>query len=121
MTPLPRFAKQEFFITEPGTRTVYGQTVKDWDAAGPPRPVYGWAEPAGTDEYNVNRDAVRTGWNVYLEPGTEPPTADAKIRLHDGQDYHAIGDPAPVPAAPTGPGRNRRTDHIFVYVERWKG
>lgn len=119
MSPLPRFARHTIKITDPGTRLVYGSEVKDWSAAGPPRTARGWAIPAQTDEFNENRDAVRTGWNVYLEPGTEI-TADSRLTLPDGNDYHAIGDPAPVPAPGTGPGRHG-IDHIFVYVERWEG
>lgn len=118
MSPLPRFARQLIRITEPGTRLVYGSPVKDWTVPGSTRTARGWAVPAQTDEFNINRDAVRTGWNVYLEPDTAL-TADSKLTLPDGKDYHVIGDPAPVPAPRTGPGRG--LDHIFVYVERWEG
>jgi hypothetical protein len=112
---LPKFARRNTItIQDPGTRTVYGSEVVDWDNPGPPRTARGIAVPARTEETEDNRTSIRTGWDVYLEPGTVVHSS-SKLTLPDGNDYGVVGDPAEL-RSPSG-----RLDHIYLYAERWTG
>lgn len=119
--PLPYFARQTISVQDAGKRTVNGTEVNDWSNPTPWRNYRGWAAPATSEEYSINREATRTGYNVMLHPQwageyTEVIISeDSKVRLPDGNDYHVEGQPFPVTRA------DGTTDHWFFHAERWEG
>lgn len=112
---LPGFAEVAVTVIDPGTRTVNGSKVSDWD--NPARTeTYPdcWATPGATEEDLANREADADSYFIMM-----PPEAliyhTSRVRLESGTTYEVVGRPKYVPSI-TG-----NLDHVAVYAKRWTG
>lgn len=105
---------QTVTVTSPGTRTVRGSSLPDWDNPVSVTVVGGCSvQPAGTSLDESGRWATMDGLTAYL-----PYTADVKAGdrvTFDGLDYAIEGEPRKW-ASPTG-----AVAHIFLNLKRWEG
>jgi hypothetical protein len=93
---MPRpLGRDTVVLTTPGTKTVHGSTVDDWDHPGVPRIVKRcYAELSVTDEDLEHRDAD-------LAMGTVYDAVDGR-----GLDWHSYSG---------------QLDHVTIPIKRWEG
>lgn len=111
---LPSFWRQTITRVRPGTKTVRGSAVPDWDNADKLTIGGCSVQPASTSLSQDGRVlGVSDGLTAYV-----PPTADIKAGdhiLYNGSEYTITGDPLIWPSA-TGD-----LDHIQLNLMRWRG
>ena len=116
MSPMPYFSRHLIRITEPGTRTVHGSVVPDWD----PQKVTSrtiercLVEPRTTED-SPDPDTTADTWKVLIPGHQQPPTPLAKI-VHpfSTSEYQIIGEVL------TQPDTRGGIDHYFLALEKWK-
>ena len=111
---LPSFWRQTITRVRPGTKTVRGSAVPDWDNADKLTIGGCSVQPASTSLSQDGRvQGVSDGLTAYV-----PPTADIKAGdhiLYNGGEYTITGDPLAWPSA-TGD-----LDHLQLNLMRWRG
>lgn len=107
---------QTVIVQDPGTRTVRGAEVADWDPAKVTTRAYDncTVYDAQTDEDIAARQAVMDAYHVLLPAGAIVHHT-SRVVLENGGTYQVKGRP-----------RERTSlsgalDHTAIYVERWEG
>lgn len=112
---LPSWASQSVTIIQPGTKTVRGATVPDWDNPIKTTTVGKCSiQPASTSLSEDGRIlGVTDGMTAYLPEGTEVNAIDHVV--YDGNTYTINGEPR-VWVSPTG-----HNNHIQLNLVRYEG
>ena len=112
---LPSFANQSITRVRPGTKTVRGSEVPDWDKNKiKTLEITGCSiQPAATSLSQDGRIlGINDGWTAYIPDGSDVKAGD-HIEF-DGETYAINGEPR----VWTGP---MRTSHIQLNLVRWEG
>lgn len=112
---LPSFCKQSITIIRPGTKTLRGSTVPDWNNASDPVTVSGCSvQPASTNlDENGRVLGISDGLTAYIPNGTDVQAGDHIV--YDGETYEINGEPR-VWTSPTG-----MNNHILLNLVRYSG
>ena len=111
---LPTWCTQTVTRIRPGTKTLRGSDVPDWDNADFLDIGGCSVQPASTSLSEDGRIlGITDGWTAYLPPGVDVRAGD-RIRF-DGNLYEINGEPR-VWQSPTG-----HNNHIMLNLRRFAG
>ena len=111
---IPSFWRQSITRVRPGTKTVRGADVPDWDNTEDLVIEHCSVQPAATSLSQDGRVlGVSDGLTAYIPPNADVKAGD-KI-VYNGNDYAINGEPLAWPSA-TGD-----LDHINLNLVRWVG
>jgi len=110
---LPNFARQTVTRLRPGTKTIRGSEVPDWDHVEPLEISGCSVQPAATDLSQDGRVlGILDGMTAYLPPGSDVKEGD-RIE-YDGNVYTIDGVPRVWPSA-------GNLAHVQCALRRWSG
>lgn len=110
---LPHFCKQTIIRIRPGTKTLRGSVIPDWEHALELEINGCSVQPAGTSLSQDGRiQGTTDGLTAYVPPGSDILEGD-RIR-YGGKVYTINGEPRVWPAA-------ERCEHIMLNLMRWTG
>lgn len=112
---LPSWCNQSITVIRPGTKTLRGSTVPDWEKPLKETSVTGCSvQPASTTLSTDGRIlGITDGLTAYIPEGTDVQAGDHIV--YDGGTYVITGEPRAW-SSPTG-SRN----HILLNLMRYKG
>lgn len=112
---LPSWANQSVVIIRPGSKTLRGSTVPDWEHTSDPVTVGGCSvQPATTSLSEDGRVlGITDGMTAYLPNGTDVQAGDHIV--FDGDTYEINGEPRTW-TSPTG-----MVSHILLNLVRYSG
>ena len=110
---LPNFARQTVTRLRPGTKTIRGSEVPDWDHVESLEISGCSVQPAATDLSQDGRVlGILDGMTAYLPPGSDVKEGD-RIE-YDGNVYTIDGVPRVWPSA-------GNLAHVQCALRRWSG